>query len=324
MKLRWAFAAAACAATVPLAATARGTVGSPLPVAARPLPPLTQTPPAAPTPPPKADCGDPTRSLRPPATMPRPGAMPAGSFLRTIEQRGFLRAGVLTDVPPFGSIDSAGQFAGFDVDIAEAIGLAIFGAPGHVRYRSLTNAERIPVLRAGQVDVVVATMTVNCDRRTKIDFSSVYYDATQRVLVVRGSPYHSIADLGGKRVCAATGTTSIQHIAQAASHPVPYPVTNVADCLVALEQGTVAAISTDDTILVGMRQQDPQTVIVGPGLDPEPDAVGVSLQHPDLTRFVNGVLAEIKSDGRWEAIYRDRVGSALGPAPAPPPNRYRD
>src|SRR6516165_2888352 len=39
-------------------------------------------------------CGDVRASLRPPAVMPTPGAMPSGSFMATILSHGYLTAGV--------------------------------------------------------------------------------------------------------------------------------------------------------------------------------------------------------------------------------------
>jgi polar amino acid transport system substrate-binding protein len=306
-------------------AAACSTVTSRPPAVAGPLAPLAATPAAAATPaPPVPGCTDPRASWRPPAALPGPGAMPPGSFMATIARRGYLRVGVLGDVPPFGSINPlTGRAEGFDVDIADAVGRAIFGSDGHVRLRTVTNAERLGVVRNDEVDMVAATMTVNCQRRTQVDFSSVYYEAQQRVLVQVGSAYHGLADLGGKKVCAAAGTTSLQRIAQATPHPVPYPVPNVADCLVALQQGRVVAVSTDDSILAGMAAQDPHLQVVGPSLEEEPDAIAISLAHPDFTRFVNGVLAGIFSDGTWASIYRHWLG-ALGGVPAPPALRYRD
>ncbi|MCM3887242.1 glutamate ABC transporter substrate-binding protein [Frankia sp. R82] len=303
------------------------TVASPLPSQARPLTPATIPVAAAPTSDaPVPGCTDPRASWRPPAVPPAPGAMPAGSFMAEIVRRGYLRVGVLGDVPPFGSINTlSGQAEGFDVDIAHEVGRALFGSDGHVRLRTVTNAERVDIVRDGQVDMVVATMTVTCQRRTQVDFSSVYYEDQQRMLVQIGSPYRSLADLGGKRVCVTDGTTTIQRIAQGegGSRPLLQRVTNVADCLVQFQQGRVDAVSSDDSILAGMIAQDPHLQIVGPSLEQEPDAIAIGRTHADFTRFVNGVLARIFTDGTWTAIYQRWLGR-LGPVPAPPTPRYRD
>ncbi|WP_462188713.1 transporter substrate-binding domain-containing protein, partial [Frankia sp. CcWB2] len=270
--------------------TACGTVDSSLPAQARPLDPATPTPPrpAALTPAaaavtPTPTCDNPQASWRPPDRLPPPGAMPTGTVLETIERRGYLTAGMLADVPPFGSISPfTGQFAGFDVEIANLIGRRIFGVDGRVRFRAVTYAERIPVLRDGAVDVVVATMTTNCERRALVDFSVVYYNETQRVLVPRDSPYQGMDDLGGRRVCTAAGATSTATVRRAPSRPVLRTVPNIADCLVLLQAREVDAVTTTTAILNGMAAQDPRLYVVGPALSDEPDAVAVSLDHPEL------------------------------------------
>ncbi|ETA03368.1 amino acid ABC transporter substrate-binding protein, PAAT family [Frankia casuarinae] len=319
--------------------TACGTVDSPLPAQARPLAPATPTPPrpaaltpAALTPAaaavtPTPTCDDPQASWRPPGRLPSPGAMPTGTVLETIERRGYLIAGVLADVPPFGSISPfTGQFEGFDVEIANLVGRRIFGADGHVRFRAVTYAERIPVLRDGAVDVVVATMTTNCERRALVDFSAVYYNETQRVLVPRDSPYQGMDDLGGRRVCTAAGAAAgaAATIRRAPSRPVLRTVPNIADCLVLLQAGEVDAVMTTTAILNGMAAQDPRLYVVGPALSDEPDAVAVSLDHPELTRFVNGVLARAIADGTWKRLARRWLSAPFAPPPTPPVARYRD
>jgi polar amino acid transport system substrate-binding protein len=87
-----------------------------------------------------------------------------------------------------------------------------------------------------------------------------------------------------------------------------------------LQEGKVAAISTDNTILAGLAAQDPETKIIGPPLTSEPYGLAISQQHPDFVRFVNAVLASMRADGRWAALYRLWVGT---PVPPPPPAHYR-
>jgi polar amino acid transport system substrate-binding protein len=326
MRPRWIVAVAALVAAGVLALTVRPTVNSAAPAAARPLAP--PRPAALTVPKPSttqaASCGDLTASV-PPAAAPGP-ANPAGGQLRTILDRGYLSVAVRPDTPPFASVDvDTGEFTGFEIDLAKAIGRALFGSDGHVRFRAVTAAERTSVVQDGSVDLAVATITVTCDRRAQVDFSSVYYQASKNVLVLSSSPYQSLAGLGGRKVCAAAGTTSIQRVVDTPTHPVPYPVANVTDCLVALQQGVVDGIVNDDTVLAGMAAQDPETRIAGPKTLDVPMAIAVSRNHPELTGFVNGVLARLETDGTWTALYNaDGLSRVLGPAPVPPPPRYRN
>ena len=95
---------------------------------------------------------------------------------------------------------------------------------------------------------------------------------------------------------------------------------NFTDCLVKLQQGDVAAISTDNDILAGLATQDPWTKIVGPVFTSEPYGLAISKQHADFVQFVNAVLQQMRTDGQWAADYRHWVGT---PVPAPPPAHYK-
>jgi len=168
---------------------------------------------------------------------------------------------------------------------------------------------------------VVRTMTMNCERWREVSFSTEYFTAGQRILVTRGSGIESIAQLRGKKVCAADGSTSIRNIAAAGT--VPVSVVNWTDCLVLLQQNQVVAVSTDDSILAGLAAQDPNTQVVGPRFSDEPYGIAISKASPELVRFVNAVLEKIRADGTWTRIY-NRWLRSLGPAPAPPKAQYRD
>jgi polar amino acid transport system substrate-binding protein len=246
--------------------------------------------------------------------------------MATIRKRGYLIAGVDQNTYHFGYLDpSNGQFEGFDIDMLHAISKAIFGNPDQIHYVAMSDKQRSPAVESGEVDIVAHTMTVNCARWKQTDFSTVYFDAGQKVLVLSNSSAKSLADLGGKKVCATTSSTSLASIKTAyplmSVRPVPVAVTYWTDCLVLLQQGDVAAISTDDSILAGLKAQDPFTTIVGPAFEDEPYGLAISKQHPDFVRFVNAVLAHMRADGQWADSYRHWVGPT---APAPPRAQYQD
>jgi polar amino acid transport system substrate-binding protein len=216
-----------------------------------------------------------------------------------------------------------GEITGFDVDIAGEIARDIFGSPSQVEYRILSSADRIAALQNDQVDVVVKTMTITCERKKQVGFSTVYLNANQRILAGRDSSISRPSDLSGKRVCVAKGTTSLERIQQITPPPIIVGVVTWADCLVALQQRQVDAVSTDDSILAGLVSQDPYLHIVGPSLNEEPYGIGMNLQNTGLVRFVNGTLERIRRDGTWNTLYRKWL-TVLGPAPAPPVARYSD
>ncbi len=290
---------------------------------------ITPTPPGAETetttePVPDADACNATASLRPPDPMPEPKQMPPRSTMAAIAARGRLIVGTDIGSNPFSFRDPiSGDLQGFDVDLAREVSQAIFGDPNRIEFRVLSSNDRIDALRSGSVDIVVKTMSITCDRLASVSFSTPYYIASQRILVLRNSGITDVDGLADKRVCSARGATSIGRMQ--AEQPRAKMITTVtwADCLVMLQQGQVDAVTTDDAILAGLAAQDPWVQMVGPGFGSEYYGIGLPQGHDDMVRFVNGVLAQAVADGRWYAIY-NRWLSNIGPGYGPPQAIYRD
>jgi polar amino acid transport system substrate-binding protein len=271
----------------------------------------------------QCDQAAPTKSIKPVAALPPPGApMPAGSFMEKIQKAGQLVVGVDQTTYLFGYLNpQTGNIEGFDIDMLRQVSQAIFGNPDKIQYVAITSAQRIPYVQQGKVDIVARTMTITCPRWTQVDFSTEYYHAGQRVLVPSDSKAAGIQDLGGKKVCATAGSTSLDNIKAAASHPVPVAVAEWTDCLAALQQGRVDAISTDDPILAGLHAQDPYTNLVGDPAQfpPQPYGMAISKAHPEFVQFVNGVLEQIRANGTWTSIYNKWVGHLPGVLPQTAP-----
>jgi polar amino acid transport system substrate-binding protein len=269
-----------------------------------------------------ADC-DLDASLRP-GPLPSPGAMPPGSTMAAIADRGRLIAGVDQDTYLFGFRNPAtGQVEGFDIDIAHELARAIFGDPDRIQLRVLNADQRESALQSGEVDVVVRTFSVTCARKRNVAFSTVYFYANQKILTVKGSGIDSFAALSGKRVCSVSGTTSLSKLFELNPRPKIFGATTWTDCMLMLQQGQVDAISTDDVVLKGLAHQDPNVEVVGESIAVEPYGIGINKENTDLVRFVNGVLEKIRDDGTWQRLYEARL-QELGPSPGPPVARYQD
>ncbi|MFT4044069.1 MAG: glutamate ABC transporter substrate-binding protein [Gordonia sp. (in: high G+C Gram-positive bacteria)] len=290
---------------------------------------LAPTPPDAATnvpkenPPNSASCNA-EASLRPTPTQPEPRKMPPRTTMAAIAARGRLIVGLDIGSNLFSFRDPiTGDIQGFDVDLAREIARAIFGDPNRIEYRVLSADGRAQALRNQEVDVVVKTMSITCDRLRDNSFSAPYYVASQRILVLRGSGITGPAQLAGKRVCAARGSTAIGRMQSIQPRAKMVTTTTWADCLVMLQQEQVDVVSTDDAILAGLASQDPWVTVVGPALGEEYYGVGIPLGHNDMVRFVNGILQQLRESGRWQEIY-NRWLSILGPGNGPPQPIYRD
>ena len=268
-----------------------------------------------------AECTDPLASYAPEGALPGPDALPGGSTMAEIRDRGVLRVGVSADTLLMGARNPlSGAIEGFDIGVLHEISRAIFGDPDRLQFRVITSGQRLEVLESGDVDLVARAFTINCERWESIAFSAEYYHAGQKVLVTRDSTANGIADLEGQRVCAPEGTTTLTRLEEFAGIE-PVPATTHTQCLVLFQQGKVDAITGDDTILAGFAAQDPYAKVVGEAFSAEPYGVGVAADQVDLVQYVNGVLDQAKADGSWAAAYERWLG-ALGAAPAPPVSVY--
>jgi len=300
-----------CGQALPVIPAPGVTLAPPTPAGMEEVPPQPVQPSPA-----EDDC---RASLRP-----FPSKAQADAAVSTIRNRGRLIVGLDIGSNLFSFRDPiTGEITGFDVDIAGEVARDIFGTPSQVEYRILSSADRITALQNNQVDIVVKTMSITCERKQLVNFSTEYLSANQRILAPRDSAIRQASDLSGRRVCAVTGTTSLKRIQQINPPPVVVEVVTWADCLVALQQRQVDAVSTDDSILAGLVSQDPYLHIIGPSMNEEPYGIGINLENTGLVRFVNGTLDRIRRDGTWNTLYRKWL-TVLGPAPAPPSPRYSD
>jgi polar amino acid transport system substrate-binding protein len=279
-------------------------------------------------PPPPEGCDEDTvtHSLRPDG--PAGTDVEPGTYMATIRDRGRLRVGVDTSTLLFSSVNPrTGDFEGFDIEIAREVASALLGSPDAVEFVAIPKSERVDVLLGDEpLDMVANTFTVNCERAAEIDFSSTYFISRQRLLVRDDEEATSVEGFAGRKVCAPTGSTSIRNLEALPDPPEAVGKPTQADCLVALQQGEVEAVSTDDTILAGMVAQDPNVRIVGEPFSDEPYGIGLPPGEDEWVRYVNAVLDDLRASGRWSEIYDEAFDGRLGDDAdtTPPPAVYRD
>ncbi|HMG65430.1 MAG TPA: glutamate ABC transporter substrate-binding protein [Streptosporangiaceae bacterium] len=251
-----------------------------------------------------------------------PSSSDAGADVQRIIKRGKLIAGIDTNSYLWGFRNPTdGSLQGFDIDLVHALAKSILGNANAVEFLAVPTANRITALQSGQVDVVVRTMTITCDRLKQVSFSAPYFNAGQQVLVPKSSSVTGFNDtLKGRNVCAATGSTAADMLKDPAKDhgATVFPVANQLDCLVQMELGSVDATITDNALAAGQAAQDPTVHLVGGLLDSEMYGVAMKLGSDDLVRRVDYVLQGFFTQ-QWSAEY-ERWLKPLGstpPAPVP-------
>jgi glutamate transport system substrate-binding protein len=245
-----------------------------------------------------------------------------GSTMAAIVEAGELRVGTKIDQPGFGLANTAGDPEGFDVEMAKLIAAKMGLSEDQITFTETVSANREPFLQNGQVDMVVATYTINDTRKQVVDFAGPYYEAGQDIMVAAGNPegIEGPDDLAGKSVCSVEGSTPAENIR------TNYPEAELvlydaySKCADDLRNGNVDAVTTDNVILTGFVAGDPEAFeLVGNPFTKEPYGIGVPKGQDDFRDFINDVLEESFEDGTWAEAWDETAGSITDTeAPEPP------
>ncbi|NHI16483.1 glutamate ABC transporter substrate-binding protein [Microbacterium excoecariae] len=230
--------------------------------------------------------------------------------------------GVKEDQPGLGYLDATtGERTGFDVEIARWMAASLGFSEDQIDWQAIPSANREQALINGDVDFYVGTYSITDERKQQIDFAGPYFATGQGLLVAADSDIASDADLTSDvTVCSATGSTPIQNIRDNYDAQTE-EFDTYTQCVDALLNGTVDAVTTDELILIGYAAQYPDELkIVGEPFSEELYGIGVPKGDDALRDFFNTTLEE--GGDTWSAIFDQELGDAGVTPEQPAVDRY--
>ncbi|WP_338908077.1 glutamate ABC transporter substrate-binding protein [Streptomyces nigra] len=257
------------------------------------------------------DCEDPQdRSLSPSGGD---GKTPRIDAVKAREDRRLV-VGVDTNSYRWGYLDPnnpSGDLEGFDIDLVHRIAEDLLGDRDAVRFKAIPTSRRIEAIQKGEVDMVVRTMTITCDRLEQVAFSAPYFVTGQQVLAPKTSQVTGFdKSLADRKVCSARGSTAYDNLEAGRkegvlpdSTDIRTTVPNQLDCLVKLQLGEVDAVVTDGALAASQAAQDPAIELKGGLFTDEYYGVAMKRGSDDLVRRVNRILEDYVEDGGWAESY---------------------
>lgn len=256
-----------------------------------------------------------------PSVAPEP-TFEAGTTMAELAEAGEITIGTKFDQPLFGLVGPSGEPEGFDVEIGKIIAGKLGIEPENINWVETVSANREPFIQNGQVDIVVATYTINDKRKEVVSFAGPYYMAGQSILVLADNDdIESEDDLVGQPVCSVTGSTPAANLKALGAEVLE--TDTYSNCLEPLRNGQVVAVSTDNVILAGLAaQNEGEFKVVGKPFTEEPYGIGLALDDTDFRMWINDVLEESYEDGSYEEAWNATAGTVLPYVEPPAVDRY--
>ncbi|MEW1871784.1 glutamate ABC transporter substrate-binding protein [Streptomyces caelestis] len=226
---------------------------------------------------------------------------------------GKIKIGIKYDQPGLGLKTPQG-YEGFDVDVVTYVAKELGYEPDQIEWVETKSAERENALSRGDVKLIAATYSITDERKQKVDFAGPYLLAHQDLLVKADSDISEATDLNDKKLCSVTGSTSAQNVKNDFAPKAQLSNRGgYSECLSALQNGQVDALTTDDSILAGYAAQDQykgKFKLAGLKLSNENYGIGVKKGDTETVDKVNKALEKMVSDGSWDKAVEENFGPA--------------
>ena len=224
-----------------------------------------------------------------------------------------LKVGIKFDQPGLG-LKKGTEYTGFDVDVAKYVAKELGTEAADITWVQAPSAQRETLIETGQVDMVVATYSITDARKEKVSFAGPYFIAGQDLLVrADDTSITGPETLEGKKLCSVTGSTSAQKVKDTYPAVQLQEFATYSECLPALANGGVDALTTDDTILAGFASQPEYAgkfKVVGKPFSEENYGIGLKKGDTATCEKVNAAISKMVSDGSWQKA----IDTNLGPA----------
>ncbi|MGI2904131.1 transporter substrate-binding domain-containing protein [Tolypothrix sp. VBCCA 56010] len=218
-----------------------------------------------------------------------------------IQQRGYLKVAVKSNLRPLGFTDVSGKLQGLEIDLAVMLAQDLLGKTDAVKLKPVSNRDRMTVVLNNQVDLTIARVTATSSRARLVSFSVPYYfDGT--VLLTKDASAQRLADFARRKIAVLKKSSTIAEVKYYIPTAELVGVNSYEEARSLLEKNTADAFAADASVLSGWVQQYPEYRLLSTKLSTQPLSVVMpkGLQYDELRQRVNEAIARYIAKG-WLA-----------------------
>lgn len=214
--------------------------------------------------------------------------------------KGKLYVGTNAEFPPFEYLEK-GKFVGFDMDLVRAIGEKL---DMDVVIKDMAFDGLIPALETNKVDIVIAGMTANEERKMAVNFTNPYYTANQVIILNdNNNDIKTFGDLNGKLVGVMLGFTGDVVISEMKDvKSKKYNASYAA--IMELQNNKIDAVVLDSETALNYIKNNKGLKLAETAGQPEEYAIAISKKNSDLLNKINSALEELKKDGTYDILLK--------------------
>lgn len=233
-----------------------------------------------------------------------------GETIEAIKAKGKLVLGTEAQYAPFEFKDMDANFVGCDIWLAQQVAAAL-GVELEVMDMAFDGI--IPAVKSNQVDIGIAAFTVDEERAKEIDFTDMYQKDEQMLIVKKGNEevYTTKESLAGQQVGAQRGTTQSKLIQSALPDSKLFELDKWPTLAMEVANGNIAAIVVDGAVGQNLIATNDGIAQANFTFSEEEASFGkaavVAKGKDDLKELVNAVIANVTSDGSFDAAYDEAV-----------------
>lgn len=232
--------------------------------------------------------------------------------LEVIKQRGVLKVGVFSDKPPFGSVDSKGQYQGYDVVIAKRMALDLLGDENKIEFVPVEASARVEFLKANKVDIIMANFTRTKEREKVVDFAKPYMKVALGVISKDGV-IKNIEELKDKELIVNKGTTADFYFTKNYPNIKLLKFEQNTETFLALLNNKATALAHDNTLLLAWAKQHPEFKLGITSLgDKDVIAPAIKKGNPKLLEWLNNEMDSLISSDFLKEAYKETLEPVYG------------